>query len=358
MGQERNYGIDLLRIVATYMVVVLHVLGAGGIVHTVDSSSPIYIMAWLMEFLAYCAVNCYALISGYVGIHSKFRFSSILLLWLQVASTTLAITCAFYFFGERDVTLQEIWDSCMPLKNQHYWYFTAYVCLYFMTPFLNWFILSIEDRMAKRLVLTLMLLFCVIPTFFEADLFVIHGGYSALWLIILYIVGGLIKRYQSRITIKKRILLCGYLVAVALTLIVKLVLEYLSPRVSFELLKSDFLMNYNSPTMVVAGLCLLLLFMNLDVKKIKKLISTFAPVTFGVYIIHTHPMMMDRFISNNFLMFKEFGVIKFVVAVIITSVVIFLICSLTEWLRIKVFRMLHIYEVCRKIENKFCKWNI
>ncbi|MBQ5998579.1 MAG: hypothetical protein IJL70_03820 [Treponema sp.] len=28
---QRNYGIDLLRILAMYMVVVLHVLGCGGI---------------------------------------------------------------------------------------------------------------------------------------------------------------------------------------------------------------------------------------------------------------------------------------------------------------------------------------
>ena len=354
MGQKRNYGIDLLRILATYMIVVLHILGAGGIVRTVDSSSPLYITAWFMEFLAYCAVNCYALISGYVGVYSKFRISSILLLWLQVSSTTLAITCAFYLFGERNVTLQEIWNSCMPLKNQYYWYFTAYVCLYFMTPFLNWFILNIEARMAKRLVLTLMLLFCVIPTFFEADLFVIHNGYSALWLIVLYIVGGIIKRYQAHITIKKRILLCGYLGAVVLTLILKLGIEYLAPRVSFELLGSNFLMNYNSPTMVVAGLCLLLLFMNLDVKKIKKLISTFAPVTFGVYIIHTHPMMWDRFIVNGFSKFKELGAIELVIAVIVTAIVIFIICSLMELFRIKIFKMLHISEMCRKIEGKIC----
>lgn len=351
MGQKRNYGIDLLRIVATYMVVVLHILGAGGIVRTVDSSSPLYITAWFMEFLAYCAVNCYALISGYVGVNSKFRISSILLLWLQVSSTTLAITCAFYLFGERSVTLKEVWDSCMPLKNQYYWYFTAYVCLYFMTPFLNWFILNLGARMVKRLVLTLMLFFCVIPTFFEADLFVLHNGYSALWLIILYIVGGVIKRYQSHITIKKRILLCGYLGAVSLTLLLKLVIEYLTPRVSLKLLGSNFLMNYNSPTMVAAGVCLLLLFMNLNIEKSKKIISLFAPVTFGVYIIHTHPMIYGRFIENGFSKYKEFGIIELVIAVLVTAIVIFVICSLMEMFRIRVFKMLHISELCKQIDK-------
>ena len=66
------------------MVIVLHVLGVGGIVHTVDATSPTYVPAWLLEFMAYCAVNCYALISGYVGVKSKFRLSGILALWMQV----------------------------------------------------------------------------------------------------------------------------------------------------------------------------------------------------------------------------------------------------------------------------------
>lgn len=351
MEKKRNYGIDLLRIIATFMIIVLHILGAGGIIYTIDASRPLYITAWGLELAAYCAVNCYALISGYVGICSKFKFSNIFQLWLQVATTTIAITVAFLFQGG-NATIQDVMKSCMPIKNQYYWYFTAYVCLYFMTPFLNWFILNIEVRMAKKLVLTLMLFFSVIPTFFEADLFVIHNGYSVLWLMVLYIVGGLIKKYQSHITIKKRILVCGYLGAVALTLILKLTIEYLTPMVSFEFLESNFLMNYNSPTIVVAGLCLLLLFMNLKLEKMRKIISLFAPTTFGIYIIHSQPMIWDRFIVNGFSKFKEFGVIEFVIAVIVTSIVIFASCSLIELFRIRIFKMLHISELCKKIEEK------
>ena len=65
--EERNYGIDLLRIVSMMMVVLLHVLGQGGIL---DGSDPLTVKsetAWLLEIGAYSAVNIYAMISGYVG---------------------------------------------------------------------------------------------------------------------------------------------------------------------------------------------------------------------------------------------------------------------------------------------------
>ena len=45
--EERNYGIDLLRIVSMMMVVLLHVLGQGGIL---DGSDPLTVKsetAWL-----------------------------------------------------------------------------------------------------------------------------------------------------------------------------------------------------------------------------------------------------------------------------------------------------------------------
>ena len=85
MNQERNYGIDLLRVLATYMVLVLHVMGQGGIVWTIDGSSNNYIVAWLLELLAFCAVNCYALISGYVGLYKKFKLNTTFLYYLSTS---------------------------------------------------------------------------------------------------------------------------------------------------------------------------------------------------------------------------------------------------------------------------------
>ena len=141
MIRERNYGIDLLRIVATFMIIILHILGVGGVIYNAKIFTPVYITAWLLEFGAYCAVNCYALISGYVGIYSKFRISNILLLWMQVVFTTLIITVVFYFLGA-DVTITDIKEACTPVTSQLYWYFTAYVALYLLSPFLNQLVIS------------------------------------------------------------------------------------------------------------------------------------------------------------------------------------------------------------------------
>lgn len=351
MKRKRNYGIDLLRIVAMFMIVVLHVLGAGGVIYNFEGISPVYIAAWLLEFAAYCAVNCYALISGYVGVESKFRLSNIMLLWLQVFATTIVITILFGLVGI-SVSGHSILESCMPLTSNLYWYFTAYVCLYLLTPFLNQFVASLDKRRAKYLLLILIVLFSFVPTFLNADLFYVRGGYSALWLIVLYIIGGVIYKYETEIKIKTSVLVIMYIGSVLVTLLSKLAIEFLEGRLPFRFYESNFLMNYNSPTIILAGVSLLLLFSRLRVEKWKKLISYIAPLTFGIYIIHSHPLVWDEIIVNRFVVFTTYHPIKMILSVILSASVIFFVCALVEYVRAKLFRMVHVIKLLKFIEAK------
>ena len=93
--EQRNRGIDLLRMTAMWMVVILHILNKGGVLAAAAPLSAGQGTARLLETAAYCAVNCYGLISGYVGVQRCFRYSGALALWLRVAFYTLGITAVF-----------------------------------------------------------------------------------------------------------------------------------------------------------------------------------------------------------------------------------------------------------------------
>ena len=64
--KEYNRGIELLRIILMFMVVILHVLGAGGILSNADPMSGQYFAGWALETVCYGAVDTFALVSGYV----------------------------------------------------------------------------------------------------------------------------------------------------------------------------------------------------------------------------------------------------------------------------------------------------
>ena len=78
--KEKFYGIELLRILATFYIILLHVIGQGGIASAVGQGRIATAGCSLLLALAYPAVNCYALISGFVGCKSRFKLSRLLLL--------------------------------------------------------------------------------------------------------------------------------------------------------------------------------------------------------------------------------------------------------------------------------------
>lgn len=86
---EKNYGIEWLRILSMYMVAVLHTLGQGGIIGSFKQGDLSFSIAWFLETAAFGAVDCFALISGYVGYHSHFRYKKGLRLWFQTFFTRL-----------------------------------------------------------------------------------------------------------------------------------------------------------------------------------------------------------------------------------------------------------------------------
>ena len=76
--EQRNRGIDLLRMTAMWMVVILHILNKGGVLAAAAPLSAGQGTARLLETAAYCAVNCYGLISGYVGVQRRHAKEALL----------------------------------------------------------------------------------------------------------------------------------------------------------------------------------------------------------------------------------------------------------------------------------------
>lgn len=81
--KKRNTGINLFKLFSMFMIALLHVLGMGGITGATAGTSSYY-PVYLMQNAAFCAVNCYALISGYLMLGKKIKPSRITELWFEV----------------------------------------------------------------------------------------------------------------------------------------------------------------------------------------------------------------------------------------------------------------------------------
>ena len=117
MTNERNYGIDLLRIVSMIMIPVLHILGQGAILDCAIPFSTNYNVSWLMETACYCAVNVYGIISGYVGYGKKHSISRFLELYMQVLFYTLPGLMGIAIYKPELVTVDALFETFFPFAS-------------------------------------------------------------------------------------------------------------------------------------------------------------------------------------------------------------------------------------------------
>lgn len=82
MMGKRNYGLDIARICAMCGIIILHILGQGGVLASCEFNSTNYWIAWWVEICAYCSVDLFAILSGWLGIYKRsIVFSGQLSCW-------------------------------------------------------------------------------------------------------------------------------------------------------------------------------------------------------------------------------------------------------------------------------------
>ena len=74
---NRNSNIDMIRIVAMLLVVALHCMDYGGFIKLSEANLFLSLFVSLNHTISICAVNCFALISGYLLTDGKKRWNKL-----------------------------------------------------------------------------------------------------------------------------------------------------------------------------------------------------------------------------------------------------------------------------------------
>ena len=137
---KRNYGIDLLRIISMFFVIILHCYGQGGLIYHVTQGTIQYKFSWMIEIIAYCAVNIFALISGYVAFYSegkKVDYSRYFELWFEVVFYGMLLNVIIGLVNPEYRLASNYISALMPVSGVMYWYFCAFTGLYVMKPLID-----------------------------------------------------------------------------------------------------------------------------------------------------------------------------------------------------------------------------
>ena len=298
---QRNVGIDLLRIIAMFLIVLGHIVRFS--FNYSDEGFPHndirYIILDCISNITLVGVNAYAMISGYVMVKRTPHISKLLPIWLQLffISLTMAFVAKLIHI---DLADKPLWKFALPISQNCWWYMTAYFGRYPLLPFVN---RALNNMSKKELLVggySLLSIFCLLPLLaHNAKLFQLEFGYSVIWLLVCYILGAMlfimqddIESLLTRIHLSSsKMLLCTVLLLILLTLINDCVLTLpILGRFLYCLYYS-----YVSPIMVIYAIALILFFSKLKIgNKWQKSIVLLSSLTLTIYLIHCHPIVFKQ----------------------------------------------------------------
>lgn len=319
---KRNIGIDIYKILAMQLVILVHLIGNGGVTLGVSNNNSMFklVILYMLFSISYAAVNCFGIITGYLLCDKKIDFSKWIRLWLTVLFYNVGITLFFKYTHLYPVSNIDMIKALFPILTNSFWYFTSYTALLLIIPLINKALNQITLRQYYYLQLGIFItgsIACIQNSFFDFS-----KGYSVWWLSVLYIVGYGLKKFQEDLLKSKSFHMMRMLFSIVITTLIPFIIEGLN-SVGHLSLNKEFFFNYTSPFILLIAYDLYALCHNISFKseKISTVLSFIASSSFGVYLIQTQPILFTWFknkliLLGNYNLFSILGVLIILIILI------------------------------------------
>ena len=347
---QRNYGIEIARIISIYFIINHHILYHGGPLFKskiLSSENNLYIF-FITIFNS--GVNIFGMISGFVGFRTH-KFSNLLHLLIQTFLYNYGI--AYYFYKTRPHYVNNLNYFLYPLFIVDYWYFNAYFIMYFFLPLINSGINSMDKRKYGIFNLFIFLFFSCFYQIrhysqtLSKDLFSLNYGFSYMWLLILYFFGGYFGKFNSTSHNHNKFLIficTSSIIVIASWCRAKLIIN----KIKFYNNPNGMKAEYTAPSCVIISACFIIMLTKLEIKQeiLKKIISFFGSLTYGIYLIHNHQIVRAKIITNNYMWLLKYKSFKLLLVEGFESLKIFMFCALIDYIRFLIFKLLRIKQIC------------
>ena len=301
--KKRVYGLDLVRFIAIFFVILVHSFLNDGFNELPLNSIKMFILLFI-RCLSHCGVLLFIILTGYLcsnrEINKKHYYSifKILITYFLVSIITLIFRKCYL---NDEVSVITLIANIFNFTTAPYaWYVEMYIGLFFLIPFLNILYKNINTRKNKRLlIITLFLFSSLFPTL---DKIMIAGHsinlypdwWSLLYPILLYYVGSYIREYK--INFNKYV-----------NIAIIILLNFLNAFVSFFYSQgksvNDLSIDNNYAVSIILAILIFIQFYNVTTKniKIEKNVSFYSKYSFGAYLIsYCFDVLLYRNAKNIF----------------------------------------------------------
>lgn len=323
----RNSAIELLRILAMLMIVLSHICCHSGFdsAYSLLSINRLFVQ---FGYLGNLGVALFLMISGYFQCVSPFRIRSVSRLLSQVwfYSVTLFLLCRFVFGCPYSGSM--LLQVFLPTIYGEYWFFTAYMVLLLLSPFLNTMLRSLTRSQYRTMLGISLLLWSVIPTLTKQPM---YAGEIPQFLLY-YSLGAYFRLYPDNRFRKKSLGWAAALGSMAVVYGLTVVLGYCERFTPEAFGASLRFYDRNSLPILTAAVGLFSLAVY-SKPFTSRFINTAGSCTFGVYLIHDNPVVRTLLWQQWLHWGAYFTSGSFILRLILSVLLVFALCTLIEWLR-------------------------
>lgn len=333
---KRDSGIELLRIILIFFVIAMHYFNplVGGGNNVIQPENQWF--ANLLISISCCAVNCFILISGYFMVtNNKRSLSKPISLYAQLVVYSVLSIILFSSLGIHSIRIKNILFCFVPSN----YFIVLYLVLYIVSPYINLTLMQLSKKACTIFILFLVSLFSVYPFFTDIlgefngqtilgtstiGLYGSQRGYSIVNFLLLYCIGGYIRRFEIDRYLKAPRSLIIFVVSIGVIFLLILAEDALN-------LKGDNVAtSYLNPMVIISAVSLFCMFKNLHFYS--SVINKLAGSVLTCFLIQGYMLKLiniERYAAGSLVVLLLHLVISFVFIFII-SYILFYAWSLIE----------------------------
>lgn len=276
MKKERDSNMELLRIVAMLLIMVVHAnfraLPKPDAVAIAANPSSAFLQ-FLSEGFSIVGVNVFVMLSGWYAIRPRVvRFAELLFQLLFFGLLCFGVEYAVSGQLPPNAVL-----TVLILDPRAYWFVKAYIGLYLFAPVLNAFVGHATRQQFGRVLMALFAFMFVFGWLSKATSWIVEG-YSLPWFMCLYLLARYMRVHRPWFTQFPRSAdLAVYLGTVAFLTVAVFILRHYN--------LGGVLYFYCCPFVVLGAMYLLLFFSKLSVRS--RVVNWLAISAFAIYLTHS-----------------------------------------------------------------------
>ena len=348
--KERNPGIESIRILGQYAIIVHHIILYGKLLNKYNHFSQVQ----LLNIMSFWHVSSFGMISGIIG-NKTHKYSNLFYLWYCTLFYSVSIHLIYKIIYPNKVKIYKLFEFFFPVIFKQYWYFTIYFGLYLFLPLINKGLSLVNKSELKIIILSIIGILIIWRDFIlnRGDPFIFNSGYSIIGLLLFYIIGAYLERFIIGNYNSKIFFIIYILIYISSTYLCYYLSFYKGNYLSIIKLKMLFPRRISSIPNMLQSISIILLFTQIKYNKyLGKIISFFGPLTFGVYLSHFHPHMAKIYYPLSFKKYpKSLPLNSLIYLIVLKGAAIFFICCAIDYVRYLIFKRVRIKETCFLIEK-------